>query len=100
MRVAFHLFSKKESQLLMSSILKIKLYGAAQCHKTQHYQKFLQDSGLDYSFLDVVTNEDNAKELRNLYTNKNLNFPTITLRSKKLRNPSDSELTKWIEKLK
>jgi len=84
----------------MSSILKIKLYGSAQCHKTQHYKNFLTQSGLDYSFLDVVKHENLAEELRNLYTNKKLNFPTITLGNKRLRNPSDSELIKWIEKLK
>jgi len=80
--------------------LKIKLYGSSHCHKTQYYQKFFNEKGFDYSFLDVETNESHAQELRNLYTNKKLNFPTITLGTKQLRNPSDLELTKWIEKLK
>jgi hypothetical protein len=33
-----------------------------------------------------------------LYENKNLNFPTIIIDHKKLRNPSDKELQKWIDK--
>jgi mycoredoxin len=37
--------------------------------------------------------------LRNFYENRKLNFPTITIRKKKLRNPSEKALLKWIEKL-
>ncbi|WP_111684390.1 glutaredoxin family protein [Winogradskyella tangerina] len=78
---------------------KIKLFGAARCHKTQYYQQFLDDQNLDYSFLDVELNDDYAEELRNLYENRKLNFPTITIGKKKLRNPSDKELLKWLKKL-
>ncbi|EPR73935.1 hypothetical protein ADIWIN_1105 [Winogradskyella psychrotolerans RS-3] len=60
----------------------------------------MNESGLQYSFLDVDINEDYAEELRNLYTTKKLNFPTITLGTKKLRNPPDAELNKWIDQLK
>ena len=45
------------------------------------------------------THEDHAEELRGLYENRKLNFPTITIGNKKLRNPSDEELQKWINKL-
>ncbi len=80
--------------------MKIKLYGADRCHKTQHYLRFLAVQKLDVVFLDVEKNEEYANELRSLYTNGKLNFPTITIDSKKLRNPSDKELQKWIDKLK
>ena len=80
--------------------LEIKLYGAERCHKTQHYKTFLDEKGITYSFLDVEANTNFAEELRTLYDNRKLNFPTITLGTKKLRNPSDKELTKWIENLK
>ncbi len=80
--------------------MRIKLYGADRCHKTQHYLRFFQELQLDVVFLDVEKNEEFANELRSLYTNGKLNFPTITLDSKKLRNPSDEELLKWIDKLK
>jgi arsenate reductase-like glutaredoxin family protein len=76
----------------------IQLYGTEKCHKTQYYKTFLEARNLDYVFLDVQKNEVNAEELRNLYENRKLNFPTIKLNDKKLRNPSDAELQKWIEK--
>ena len=77
----------------------IKLYGAERCHKTKHYQTVLNHLNLDYEFLDVEANEDYAKELRQLYENRKLNFPTITIGEKKLRKPSDKELLKWLTKL-
>ena len=78
----------------------IKLYGAERCHKTKYYQKFLKDRNLNFTFLDVEIDENNAEELRALYQNRKLNFPTITIGSKKLRNPSDKDLSKWINKEK
>ena len=77
----------------------IKLFGTEKCHKTQYYKTFLKTRNLDYAFLDVKQHEDYAEELRNLYTSKKLNFPTIIINDKKLRNPSDKELQKWIDKL-
>ena len=75
---------------------RIKLYGANRCHKTKFYIDFLNETGLPYEFLDVELNKDHAKELRGLYLNKKLNFPTITIGSKKLRNPKKDELEKWL----
>ncbi|PQJ76310.1 glutaredoxin family protein [Polaribacter glomeratus] len=77
----------------------IKLYGTEKCHKTRYYKIFLETRNVDYAFLDITQNEANAEELRNLYENRKLNFPTITILDKKLRNPSDKELQKWINKL-
>ena len=79
--------------------MKIKLFGAGRCHKTQHYKSFLETRNLDYKFLDVESCPANAAELRNLYKSGKLNFPTLTINDKKLRNPSDTDLIKWIEKL-
>ena len=78
---------------------EIKLYGTERCHKSQYYKKLLEHLNLTYEFLDVELNNDHAEALRNLYENRKLNFPTITIGAKKLRNPSDKELNKWIEKL-
>jgi arsenate reductase-like glutaredoxin family protein len=75
----------------------IKLYGAERCHKTQYYKTFLETRNIHYAFLDVEKNKKSAEELRNLYENRKLNFPTITINHKKLRNPSDKELQKWID---
>lgn len=78
----------------------IKLYGTERCHKTNYYKRFLENLNLEFNFLDVELNEKNAEALRGLYENRRLNFPTITIGDKKLRNPSDAALNKWIEKLK
>lgn len=78
---------------------KIKLYGTERCHKTQYYKSFFETRNLNYSFYDVEENRTHAKELRNLYTNKKLNFPTVTISNKKLRNPSEKDLNKWLHKL-
>ena len=78
---------------------KIKLYGTERCHKSQYYKSIFNDKKLSYLFLDVEENKTHAEELRNLYTNRMLNFPTITIGSKKLRNPSEKDLNKWLHKL-
>lgn len=83
----------------MKHIPEIKLYGTASCHKTNYYKTLLEEKALPYQFLDVRENEMYADELRNLYENKKLNFPTITIGSKKLRNPRQEELEKWLKKL-
>lgn len=80
-------------------IPKIKLYGAERCHKTQYYKNYFEDLKLKCQFIDVELHEANAEALRSLYKNRKPNFPTITIGDKKLRNPSDSDLKKWIEKL-
>lgn len=77
----------------------IKLYGSKSCHKSDYYKTLLETRNLKYVFLDVIDSELNAEELRNLYENRKLNFPTLLLGEKKLRNPSDYELDKWINKL-
>lgn len=78
---------------------EIKLYGTERCHKTIYYKKYLEDLSLKYQFLDVELDKVNAEALRSLYENRKLNFPTLTIGKKKLRNPSDTDLKKWIEKL-
>jgi predicted GNAT family acetyltransferase len=83
----------------METIPKIKLFGADGCHKTHYYQLMLDKTGLPYEFLDVEANEDHAEELRGLYTNQKLNFPTITIGKKKLRNPYKEGIEKWLNKL-
>ena len=83
----------------MKNSPEIELYGANGCHKTQYYQMVFDKKGLPYKFLDVEVNEDYAEELRNLYENRKLNFPTITIGKKKLRNPNIEALEKWLNKL-
>ena len=78
---------------------EIILYGTERCHKTQYYKTYLEGLSLKYKFLDVELNETHAEALRSLYKNRKLNFPTLTIGEKKLRNPSDTDLKKWIETL-
>lgn len=73
---------------------KIKIYGTERCHKTKYYQEFLKDKNVDFTFLYVEKNEGFAQELKGLYESEKLNFPTITIGSKNLRNPSKEELEK------
>ena len=80
--------------------MTIKVYGADSCHKTQQYLRFLKEHNKEFLFLDVEKNEESATELRSLYSNGKLNFPTITINTKKLRNPSDEKILRWIDKLK
>jgi uncharacterized protein len=84
---------------MQGTIPKIKLYGADGCHKTNYYKLVLDEIGLPYEFLDVEANEDHAEELRGLYENRKLNFPTITIGKKKLRNPYKEDIIKWMNKL-
>lgn len=77
----------------------ITLYGAARCHKTQHYLRFLRERGLAHTFRDVEEDVQAAMDLRALYANGKLNFPTITIGTKRLRNPSDRDLEKWLTRL-
>jgi glutaredoxin len=83
----------------MNTIPTIKLYGAAGCHKSNYYKILLDRTGLPYQFLDVENTESYADELRGLYENGRLNFPTITIGKKKLRNPYKEELENWLNKL-
>ena len=77
----------------------IKLYGSEGCHKSRYYKIVLDEIGLAYQFLDVEVNEDHAIELRSLYENGKLNYPTITIGTKKLRNPYKEDILKWMHKL-
>ena len=83
----------------MDAIPIIKLYGAEDCHKTNYYKILLNKTELPYQFLDVELNKNNAEELRCFYENRKLNFPTITIGEKKLRNPNEEDLEKWLNKL-
>jgi glutaredoxin len=80
-------------------IPNIQLYGTSGCRKTKYYQLVLDDIGLPYDFLDVERSNKHAKELRGLYETRRLNFPTITIGEKKMRNPYKEDLVKWINKL-
>ena len=74
----------------------IRLYGAARYHKTQYYMEFMDGQSVPYVFRDVEAHKEYAQELRALCENGKLNFPTLLVGEKRLRNPSEKEMLKWI----
>lgn len=88
-----------KSEMKQKKLPEIRLYGAKACHKTRYYQDLLDQIGLPYAFLDVVDHQAYALALRSLYANGKLNYPTITIGTKKLRNPRKEELLTWMQKL-
>ncbi len=76
----------------------ILLYGADRCHKTVFYLELLESKNLEYTFLDVEKNLNAAQELRAMYSSGKLNFPTLVIHGKKLRNPSVKDINKWLDK--
>lgn len=76
----------------------IILYGARRCHKTQFYLNYFKERNLELAFFDVEKDLEAAINLRKLYTSGKLNFPTIIIQGKKLRNPSIDEIEKWLLK--
>lgn len=82
----------------MDQDFEIKIYGAARCHKTQYYQQYFTDRQLAFIFLDVEENEAYAAELRSLYASGKLNFPTLIIDGKKLRNPNEKQIEKQLQK--
>ena len=75
----------------------IKLFGHKDCHKTKIYHSYLQEKGSQFVFLDVHEDDAAADELCSLYSNGKLNFPTIVVGTKKLRNPKFKYLDRWLE---
>ncbi len=78
--------------------MKITLYGSEKCHKTQFYLAYFADKLIDVEFKDVLKFETFGQELRALYVNGKLNFPTLLINGKKLRNPRVQEIEKWLSK--
>lgn len=75
---------------------EIHLFGAARCHKTQYYMEFMDSLKVPYMFRDVEKNEDYGRELKALYENGKLNFPTLRVGDRCLRNPTEKELLEWL----
>tara|TARA_R110002124_G_scaffold56860_4_gene159981 strand:- start:977 stop:1258 length:282 start_codon:yes stop_codon:yes gene_type:complete len=74
----------------------IKIYGSENCHKSIFYKEYFKGRNIPCDFLDVLRDEACAEALRGLYSNRKLNFPTITIKDKKLRNPKVEDIEKWL----
>jgi arsenate reductase-like glutaredoxin family protein len=77
----------------------IILYGSEKCHKTKYYKSYLKEKGFSFLFKDVIVNTDFGLELKGMYETGKLNFPTLIVCSKKLRNPSNNVLDTWLNKI-
>lgn len=74
----------------------IKLFGSKDCRKTKFYEDYLNEKGVQFVFVDVLVDTKGAAELRELYVTKKLNFPTLLVGAKKLRNPRLKDVDKWL----
>ena len=76
----------------------VQVYGAARCLKSLFYIDWLTKRKVPFTFYDVEENNLFAAALRKLYKSGKLNFPTILVKDKKLRNPREHDLEKWLIK--
>ena len=74
----------------------IKVYGAEWCPKTALIKNFLQSEWVDFEYLNPETDEQAKQDLMDLYDGK-VKFPTVTRAGKHVKNPSISELRKFVE---
>src|SRR3972149_76398 len=72
---------------------KILVYGADWCGDCRRTKKFLEDSRIDYEYLDVESDSKLAQEARRLSGSKSI--PVVVLPDTTfLVEPSDEELTR------
>lgn len=69
------------------SLAPVRLYGSAECFKTRVYADFLAKRDVSFTLRDVEHDECAADELRSLYSDGDLKFPTLLVQDKRLRNP-------------
>ncbi len=74
----------------------VRLYGAKRCVKSRLYEEALNARGVSYTFLDVENDEAAANELRLLYADRDLKYPTFLIAGKRVRNPSMRELDRTL----
>jgi len=74
----------------------ITLFGTEDCHKTQFYSSWFSENHIPFTFLDIHKDKTASLWLSSLYTTRKKHFPTILIGSKRLRNPSITDLKKWL----
>ncbi|MGH1578838.1 N-acetyltransferase [Planktotalea sp.] len=77
----------------------ITLFGELRCHKTRFYQTALEERGLEYELAEVDKDPEAAKRLSAI-TGSADKFPTFEIKGRKLRNPSLTELDKFLARAK
>ena len=74
------------------SVQPVRVYGTKRCHKSRFYEDALAEREVDYCLRDVEADPDAAEELKLLFPNGALNFPTLLIQGKRVRNPSERDL--------
>ncbi len=74
----------------------IKLFGIANCHKTQFYKQRLMDDNIPFDFYDIEENPMHKELLSFYYSKGQTHFPTLVIGDKILRNPTDKAIQKQI----
>ncbi len=70
----------------------VRVYGAKRCHKSRLYENALTERGVPHILRDVEEDDEAARELRLLYPDGALKFPTLLIKGKRVRNPSLRDL--------
>lgn len=70
---------------------KVKVYGADWCKDTQRSLKHLDESGVDYDYIDIEQDEEAARWVREQNNGKERK-PTIEINGRVLSVPSNEEL--------
>lgn len=72
------------------------LYGKARCSKTMFYLDELTKRQIQVEFKDIGEDKKAAHDLRRLYDDGKLRFPTLVITGKRLRNPTLPNLDKHL----
>jgi glutaredoxin len=70
---------------------KVKVYGADWCGDTKRSLKHLDESGVDYDYIDIEKDEEAARWVREQNNGKERK-PTIDINGRVLSVPSNEEL--------
>ena len=82
----------------MSTKAHVTLYGSNECHKTLAYKRHLEGLGVGHEFLDVRLDAEAAEHLRSCYADRRLNYPTIVIGERRMRNPPLLKLEKELRR--
>jgi glutaredoxin len=70
---------------------KVKVYGADWCGDTKRSLRHLEQSGVDYDYIDIEQDEEAARWVREQNDGKERK-PTIDINGRVLSTPSNEEL--------
>ena len=78
---------------------RVKVYGADWCEDTQHTRERLDALGVDYDYVDIETDAEAARWVREQNDGKERK-PTVKLGRQVLSTPDDEELERAIKEMR